>query len=344
MPKHDIDKDTFDTLVNQKKRDKANLWLILLLISLFMIFLLWLANQVIGFAEHFEWQNKWLKYTFYGFVVFVIVVGIIYPIIRVFFAPVFSLNRLHDKKGRAKLRWCHRLVRNVVQNCDLTEEEKFEIRQCFINKKDDIDDAIIEFFRKNIAPKIYSEAFTTAKNVFIITAVSQKSFIDMIATATAHFSLVKRIVEICGFRPTMPKLIQLYTKVTVFSLIAGTLEEADLEDMIPSLTGTVIGNVGGLLLASLVQGAANAYTTLRVAMITKHLLLDSEFSSKKQIVQNASKDAHKMLNEVLVSLPKAGVISLWDKIKHAVTKPFAKKDKSQSDYAEEVQSLIKKKA
>ena len=340
MPQHDIEKDTFDALLNQKKRNKTNSWLILLLISLFVIFLLWVANQVIGFAEHFEWQNRWLKYAFYGLVLFIIVFGIIYPIVKVFFAPVFSLNRLHDKKGRAKLRWCHRLVRNVVQNCDLTDEERSEIRQCFINKKDDIDDAIIEFFKKNIAPKIYSEAFTTAKNVCVVTAVSQKSSIDMIATVTAQFSLVKRIVEICGFRPTTPALINLYLKVMMFTLLAGSLEEADLETLLPLCSGTVLEKIGGVFVVSAIQGIVNAYTTLRVAMITKHLLFDSEFSSKKQIISAASGDAHKILFDVLVSFPKNGVLSIWDKIKNLVMKPFSKKPKTDIVYTKEVQTTI----
>ncbi|MBP5706035.1 MAG: DUF697 domain-containing protein, partial [Spirochaetales bacterium] len=278
--------------------------------------------------------------TFYGFILFLIIFGIIYPIVKVFFAPVFSLNRLHDKKGRAKLKWCHRLVKNVVQNCDLTVEEKNEIRQCFRNNKDEIDDAIIDFFKKNIAPKIYSEAFTTAKNVCVVTAVSQKSSIDMIATVTAQFSLVKRIVEICGFRPTTPALVNLYLKVMMFTLLAGSLEEADLETLLPLCSGTFLEKIGGVFVVSAIQGIINAYTTLRVAMITKHLLFDSEFSSQKEIIANASSDAHKILFDILISFPKNGVLSIWDKIKSLVMKPFSKKPKNDITYTKEIQRTI----
>ena len=334
------EQDTFDELLNKKKRVKTNKWLIVLLVSLFAVFVLWLANNVISFAEHFHWAAGWLKVLFYCLTALLILFGIVYPIVKVFFSPVFALNRLHDKKGRAKLRWCRRLVRNVVQNCDLTDDEKYEIRQCFHNKKDDIDDAIIDFFTKNIAPKIYSEAFTTAKNVCVITAVSQKSSIDMIATVTAQFSLVKRIVEICGFRPSTPELINLYIKVMMFTLLAGSLEEADLETLLPLCSGTFMEKIGGVFVVSAIQGIINAYTTLRVAMITKHLLFDSEFKSRKQIIAAAVSDAHSILFDILISFPKNGVIAVWDKIRDIVTKPFRKKNQKAIRYTDEVRETI----
>ena len=75
-------------------------------------------------------------------------------------------------------------------------------------------------------------------------------------------------------------------------------------------------------------------------MITKHLLFDSEFSSKKQIISAASGDAHKILFDVLVSFPKNGVLSIWDKIKNLVMKPFSKKSKTDIVYTKEVQTTI----
>ena len=54
------------------------------------------------------------------------------------------------------------------------------------------------------------EIYDTAMKVFIVTAVSQNSVYDMLGMASANFSLIKRIVEICGFRPGNLQVFRLY--------------------------------------------------------------------------------------------------------------------------------------
>ncbi len=268
-------------------------------VSLLLIITMSVISSAVSLGDRLGEFGDVFKYIFYGLIALVIGGGIVYPMVRVFFAPVFSLDRLHREDGSARKKWCRLLVRNLLKNTELTEEEKEQVKG-FLKMNDETDDKLIEFFDRKIGPEVNRVIYDTAKKVFVVTAVSQNSVYDMLGMASANYTLLKRIIEICGFRPSTPQVIGLYIKVASITLLAGGLEEMDLEDMIPLATESALSKTLGIIAASATQGALNALMTLRIAVIAKNYLLNADVrQTRKELRRKSYSEAAGVLKSIL---------------------------------------------
>ena len=278
---------------------KTGIWNKILFVSLLLIILMSVISSCLSLGERLGEFGDVFKYVFYGLIAVVLGGGIVYPMVRVFFAPVFSLERLHREDGSARKKWCRILVRNLLKNADLTQEEREQVKG-FLKCADETDDKLIEFFDRKISPEVNRVIYDTAKKVFVVTAVSQNSVYDMLGMAAANFTLVRRITEICGFRPSTPQVIGLYIKVASITLVAGGLEEMDLEDMIPMATESALSKTLGIIAASATQGALNALMTLRIAVITRNYLLNADLKqTRKELRRKSYSEAAGVLKSIL---------------------------------------------
>ncbi len=270
-----------------------------LFISLIILVAMGLISSALEIGERLGKVHISMEILFYVLIAVVVFGGIVYPLVAVFFSPIFSLKEMHNADGSARQKWCKRLVHNLLENVELSPEEQEEVKG-YLKMEDETDDRLIEFFDRKIKPEINKEIFDTAKKVFIITAVSQNSTYDMLAQASANFSLIKRIVEICGFRPSNAQVFQIYVKVLGITLLAGNLEDMDLEELIPLATEGALGKALGIVAASATQGAVNALTTLRMAAITKNYLLNADVSqTRKELRKKSYAEAMDILKNIL---------------------------------------------
>ncbi len=301
-----------------KRDSKLNFWTVVLFVSLLILVILGLVSNAMEIGERLGEKHIALEVCFYVLIAIVVLVGIIYPLVGVFFAPIFSLKELHNADGSARKKWCRRLVNNLIENTELTSEEREQVKG-FLKFEDETDDKLIEFFDRKIAPKINREIYDTAKKIFIITAVSQNSLYDMLGMASANYSLIKRITEICGFRPSNAQVIRLYVRVMFMTMIAGNLEDMNLEELIPMATESALGKAIGIVAASATQGAVNALTTLRMAAITKNYLLNADVSqTRKELRKKSYAEAFAILKSIL----KQG---MEEKVKDPVKAFFSRK-------------------
>jgi putative membrane protein len=281
------------------KNKKTNAWTIVLLISVAILFVMGLVSSALEIGERLRGAHVFLEIAFYVLIAVVVLGGIVYPILGVFLAPIFSLEKLHNADGSARQKWCKRLVKNLLENVELTAEEQEQVRG-FLKLEDETDDKLIEFFDRKITPELNKEIYDTAKKIFIITAVSQNSVYDMLGMAAANFSLIKRITEICGFRPTNAQVFRLYIRVFSITLLAGNLEEMNIEELIPMATEGALGKALGIVAASATQGAINALTTLRMASIAKNYLLNADVSqTRKELRRKSYAEAFNILKDIL---------------------------------------------
>ena len=306
---------------------KTNIWTIILVISLGIILLMALISSALEIGEKLAGVHISLAIVFYSLVAVVVIGGIIYPLVGVFFAPIFSLKSLHNADGTARQKWCKRLVNNLLENVELTPEEQEKVKG-FLKLEDETDDKLIEFFTRKITPMLDREIYETAKKVFIVTAVSQNSLYDMLGMSLANFNLIKKITQICGFRPSNPQVFRLYTRVLSITLIAGNLEEMNIEELIPMATEGALGKALGIVAASATQGAINALTTLRMAAITKNYLLNADVSqTRKELRMKSYAEALGVLKNIL----KQG---MDEKVKEPVKNFFGrKKDEEEPEIA-----------
>ena len=107
-------------------------------------------------------------------------------------------------------------------------------------------------------------------------------------------------------------------RVLSITLLAGNLEDMDLEELIPLATEGALGKALGIVAASATQGAVNALTTLRMAAITKNYLLNADVSqTRKELRKKSYAEALAILKNIL----KQGVD---EKVKNPVKNFFGK--------------------
>ena len=301
----------------EKTIERRNMWNIILFVSLIIVAAMSIASNAIEIGEKLGSVHIAVEIAFYVLIAIVVLGGIVYPLVGVFFAPIFSLEKLHEADGKARQKWCRRLANNLLENVQLTEEEQEQVKG-FLRLEDETDDKLIEFFDRKITPELNREMYDTAKKIFIITAISQNSVYDMLGMASANFNLIKRITEICGFRPNNAQVFRLYIRVLSITLIAGNLEEMNIEELIPMATEGALGKALGIVAASATQGAVNALTTLRMATIAKNYLLNADVSlTRKELRRKSYAEALSILKNIM----KQG---MNEKIKEPVRNMFSK--------------------
>lgn len=301
-----------------KNTQRTSSWTIVLFISLVILVAMGLISNALEIGERLGNVHIVLEILFYVLIAVVVLGGIVYPLVGVFFAPIFSLEKLHNADGTARRKWCKKLVDNLLENVELTPEEQEEVKG-YLTLQDETDDKLIEFFDRKITPELNKEIFDTARKIFIITAVSQNSAYDMLGMASANFSLIKRIVEICGFRPSNAQVFRIYIRVLSMTLLAGSLEDMDIEELIPMVTEGALGKALGIVAASAAQGTINALTTLRMAAITKNYLLNADVSmTRKELRKKSYAEAMSILKNII----KQG---MDEKVKEPVKNFFSRK-------------------
>ena len=289
-----------------KKKNNEIMWPAIFCTSLLLLFVLFIVSSAMEIGEKLGEIHISLELIFYLLIVAIVVSGIIYPVCTVFFAPVFSLKELHDANGAAKKKYCRILINNLLNNVELSDDEKIEV-ESFAKMGDKADDKLIEFFDRKIRPEIDKEVMAAAKRAFLVTAVSQNALYDMLAVAVFNYNMIKKIITICGFRPGVPQVLKVYGKVLTFTIAAGAIEDLDVEDMIedgldemlPDALGDVVGKVGG----SIMQGAFNALATIRVAVVTKNYLLNADVSkTRKELRRQSFKEAMDIFRQSMKDL------------------------------------------
>lgn len=215
-----------------------------------ILLLLSLLGSLLSLGEQLFRTSRFLGFLFYVLIAVCFALGIIFPLIRTWSRPIFSMYMLRDSQGHAKRRWCRRLTDNLMRCNALTEEERAALPS-FLAQGDQADDLLISFFCKKFSPVIDEQTKNAAKMAFSATAVSQTALYDMLSV---NLHLIRSIVESCGYRPSSPALFGLYARVLKAVFLAGDMEEMDLEELLPLVSGNAAMKLPGLVFASAAQG------------------------------------------------------------------------------------------
>jgi uncharacterized membrane protein YcjF (UPF0283 family) len=155
----------------------------------------------------------------------------------------------------------------------------------------------------------------TSAALFISTAVSQNGRLDTILVLVAQLRMVWQIAQIYAERPGWRDMLSLYNNVAVTALIAGQIEDADLSERIEPVIRSAIGSgVAGMvpgtaavttvLLASTLDGTANAFLTLRVGLVARRYCSSLHRQSRREISRSAIAEAATMLGGVAYDCSK----------------------------------------
>ena len=187
-------------------------------------------------------------------------------------------------------------------------------------------------YNNQIKQKIDEIVISSARDTMFLTAVSQSSFIDSLAVLVNNFKMVKKIVILCGFRPTFYRLAKLYINIIASSLIADGLQKLDVS----ALISTSIQGTGKVLTNSTINGITNAFFMLRTGMLTRNYLYAKDPKKDKISLKNSAfVEASKLLPSFISEL----IFGTVSNVISSIGKVFTKEKKEIDPEEEEIKKV-----
>lgn len=204
------------------------------------------------------------------------------PTIRLFLLPYYSVN----KKNRSTPIVRHanaRVVRKVSENLieyhantsqGYVSEDSLKALALSLakGKRTEINASLKQIYDTDINRKVRSIILKSATKSFCCTAISQNDKIDALSVLFINIRMIKSILFAYGTRPSMYKLVKIYTKIIISSLVAYGMQNISVSNILTKFvkaTASIVPALGTLI-DSAVQGATGAILTLIIGYKAKH--------------------------------------------------------------------------
>ena len=279
-------------------------------VALVSIVVISLVGNIITIGDKAAEIHPWLGWGFYIVLGLFLLCFVVVPTLKFIFTPELK----GDERNEIDLMESDEL-RHYIKRLSLTQQE----RELFATAESELEGVkMIIRKRDEEATKLVRKA---ALNVFIVTGISQNGSFDIITAFGMNIQMINRLVNLRHRRPTFTQLLELYVVILsstlIISLTDNILDEIDGNE----LFGSVAGGLAKTLVASAVNGAMNAYMTLRIGKMTmKYLELGS-----KNFKQNRSKLRREARRSALKEVPaiaKSGVESISGTMKNSAKSWF----------------------
>ena len=271
--------------------------------ALFAIVIISLVGNIITIGDKAAEIHPWVGWGFYIVLGLFVLRFIVWPTLKFLFTPEMK----GDERDRIEEMESDEL-KSYIKKMSLTQQE----RDLFATAEGDLEGVkMILKKRDEEATKLIRKA---ALNVFIVTGISQNGSFDIITAFGMNLQMINRIVNLRHRRPSFTQLLELYVVIIastlIISLTDNILDEIDTSE----LFGSVAGGLAKTLVSSSINGAMNAYMTLRIGKMTmKYLELGS-----KNFKQNRSKIRREVRRSAIKEVPaiaKSGLESVTNAVK-----------------------------
>ena len=271
--------------------------------ALFAIVIISLVGNIITIGDKAAEIHPWVGWGFYIVLGLFVLRFIVWPTLKFLFTPELK----GDERDRIDEMESDEL-KSYIKKMSLTQQE----RDLFATAEGDLEGVkMILKKRDEEATKLIRKA---ALNVFIVTGISQNGSFDIITAFGMNLQMINRIVNLRHRRPSFTQLLELYVVIIastlIISLTDNILDEIDTSE----LFGSVAGGLAKTLVSSSINGAMNAYMTLRIGKMTmKYLELGS-----KNFKQNRSKIRREVRRSAIKEVPaiaKSGLESVTNAVK-----------------------------
>ena len=271
--------------------------------ALFAIVTISLVGNIITIGDKAAEIHPWVGWGFYIVLGLFVLRFIVWPTLKFLFTPEMK----GDERDRIEEMESDEL-KSYIKKMSLTQQE----RDLFATAEGAVEGVkMILKKRDEEATKLIRKA---ALNVFIVTGISQNGSFDIITAFGMNLQMINRIVNLRHRRPSFTQLLELYVVIIastlIISLTDNILDEIDTSE----LFGSVAGGLAKTLVSSSINGAMNAYMTLRIGKMTmKYLELGS-----KNFKQNRSKIRREVRRSAIKEIPaiaKSGLESVTNAVK-----------------------------
>ncbi len=264
-------------------------------IGSFIILLLMILSSILDIGERLSLIHPVISYVFYGVAALLLIVLVLNPLRIILFSPSLSIATTMDKKSRKTKKIYKKVMENIKDNNDLSEEELAGINAA--NDFEELKLALNTCYDTTIKKRISKIIYNNAKTVMISTAICQNAKLDMYSVVAVNLKMIKEIVAASGFRPSYKNLGKLSINVLTTALVAEGLENVNIEDVLPNSAMSSLGEIPFVkpIVSSLVQGASNGLLTLRIGFVCRKYLFADLGQTRSQIRAEAFKESMKML-------------------------------------------------
>ncbi|MEA5098721.1 MAG: DUF697 domain-containing protein [Burkholderiaceae bacterium] len=220
-----------------------------------------------------------------------------------------------EKAGAAHEEYLQRLKANLKSNPllnDMVVETESDVVSA-LNKLNVLTDKAIK---------------DTAGAVFVSTAVMQNGRLDGLIVLMTQLRMIWRIASIYYQRPSPRQVFYLYGNVGANVLVADSIQEIQFAEIttpivtaiFPSLKGAIPGmqGVASLLVNSLANGAANAFLTLRVGIISRDYCSSLWAQDNSQLRRSASAAALSLVGDIAKEQGARVVKGAWEAVSGTV--------------------------
>ncbi len=288
-------------------------------VAIIMVVIISLLGNIITIADKATEIHPYLGYGFYIVLGLFVLRFILWPTLRFLFTPAMQgeqRDRLEEMEQGELARYISRMK--------LTQEEK-ELYAEGATPLEGVKNVLIH--RDDEANKVIRQA---ALNVFIVTGISQNGSLDIITALGINLQMINRVVNLRHSRPTLTQLFELYVVIIASALIISITDNILDEIDTSEIFGSVAGGLAKTLISSSINGAMNAYLTLRIGKMTMRYL---EMGSKrfKQERKRIRREARKSAIKEVPLIAKQGLESIAGAVKVSATErlsdlnPFKKK-------------------
>lgn len=142
----------------------------------------------------------------------------------------------------------------------------------------------------------------TATTIFVSTSIMQSGRLDGLITLFTQARMVWRVARVYQQRPSPRQMLYLYSNVGANALLAESIEEIDLSEIVaPLFASSITSSIPGmsLIMNSVANGTANAFLTLRVGSIAKQYCEALSTPSRKLVRRSATLSAIAIVGDIV---------------------------------------------
>lgn len=273
-----------------------------------LLFIFMLLSSILDVGDRLFGLDPYAAYGFYGIVALLVYILILRPMHIIFLSQTFNIQTSLEV-GKNK-RLIKQSAKRLLKASYIAEEDKNLLLACHHDIQ-----ALIEVMSKLYQGSVKKEMMRVikehAKTVMVSTAISQNGRLDFFTIVVVNLKMIKELVILSGFRPSLPALAKLSIQVMSTALVAEGLENLDMNDVLPQSTLSSISEIPLIkpILSSTTQGISNALLTLRIGIVTREYLFTSaqgltKTSIRKTALLEAASLTPGVVADGLTILPK----------------------------------------
>ncbi|MDX1628190.1 MAG: DUF697 domain-containing protein [Fulvivirga sp.] len=281
-----------------------------LAIAVILVFLLFMANQLVALYANLSAIDATLALVVTSFIGVIVTALLSFPFLLYLRLPSsLDYNASPDVYQK-------QLIRRLAKN-KLVKSAKLDV-----NKQEDLE-KVLELLHDQSQTVIKQ----TATAVFLTTAVSQNGKLDALTVLITQSRMVWKIAHIYWQRPSLKDMIKLYSNVAATALIASEIEDIDISRQVepiinallksPGRSLPVVGHAAHIVTDSLLEGSTNAFLTLRVGIIAQKYCGLTESKDNRALRKSAFVEASAMLKTLVLASSGKVIKSVMDAIKNA---------------------------